>query len=118
MSKTIYICKGCAIPCTIDLHNSNPNVAPKNCAVNWYNKCSWTLCEEKAPTSEMEEARGMQSGPAAQGLKSPHALNAFAPDCLSGLMSALRTYAEQSQPEMSATMTFAKGELSIRVWKA
>jgi hypothetical protein len=47
------------------------------------------------PTSETEEARGMQSGPAAQAISdSPHALNGVVPDCLSGLMSALRTYAK------------------------
>jgi hypothetical protein len=68
------------------------------------------------PTSKSEETRSMQSGPAAQAISdSPHALNGVAPDCLSGLMSALRTYAEQSQPEMSVTMTLTKGELIINV---
>jgi hypothetical protein len=48
-----------------------------------------------AKISETEEARGMQSAPAAQAISdSPHALNGVVPDCLSGLMSALRTYAK------------------------
>jgi hypothetical protein len=85
-------------------------ISTPDCPYKW--KTNWV------PPSEIKEVCGMQSGPAAQDASVPHALNAFAPDCLSGLMSALRTYAEQSQPEMSVTMTFAKGELIINVKKA
>lgn len=74
---------------------------------------------KEASTSEIEESLGMQSSPAARDMTNiTLALNAFAPDCLSAVVAALRPYVEQSQHNTVVTMTLAKGELDIKVTKA
>ena len=116
MSKIVFKCTHCNDPapcfaivthCPVGcLHDRNPA----------YGVGAW----KKASTSEIKVALGMQSDPAARRKTAPLALNACAPNRLSDdAWHALRTYVEQAQQAITATMTFTNGKLTIKtesVW--